>query len=334
MMQDGEGLRLPEGVEAQEKIGHGGVGDVWRGVMKVDGGEIEVAVKTLGSGATFEQEELFKHEVEATKKLVDSPSDSCPNLITVHVCNTETQTIVYEWIEQPFVKPTTMSEFVGSLPTIDALGIVRQMFLAMQQCYAVFRTNGDVKLSNFLLEKFQDDQGLDCYRLKLTDFSFADVQQLHRGSLGYISLADLTTGSIVDGSFEQFYQRRDEYGFYVSVFELLYGHKPFDISENFGDNAMFASYEYQSRLEERKSDFSVKQGSVLSKFKSKTVQPITEFFQRLILEHDKNQSRNENWLQDFEQELFALLENNDVAGIAEKPAPRFGLFGRWRGGGR
>ncbi|HYY55409.1 MAG TPA: protein kinase [Candidatus Dormibacteraeota bacterium] len=151
-----EGQVLAGRYRLLERVGEGGVSDIWRGIDERLGRE--VAIKLLHEDTDDAFRRRFTDEARRAAAI------SHRNVVTVYDAVADGQA----FIVMELVRGTTLDELVrrsGALSLSEAAGIVAQVADALDAAHARGIVHSDVKPSNVLI----DDEGV----AKLTDFGIA-----------------------------------------------------------------------------------------------------------------------------------------------------------------
>ena len=207
-------MRTQVGVyKTLEKIGEGGMGEVYRGLDTML--EREVAIKQLraefaGRGDIVER---FRTEAVTLGKL------NHPNVVTLYSFLREDNAL-YMVLE--FVRGETLDAVIrrrGALPWTEAVGLVIQALHGLEHAHVMQVIHRDVKPANVILTP----AGV----LKLMDFGIARILNTARmtrvghmiGTLEYMA-PEQVRGGAGDA-------RADLYSLAIVLYELLTGHVPF-----------------------------------------------------------------------------------------------------------
>jgi len=219
---DGSGAFLPGKFEVVDKIGAGGMGEVWR-VRRPDLG-IERAVKRLLPGRSYNRETIARmlREAQAMARL------NHPHAVVVHdVCVGDNP-----YIEMELIRGRTLDQVLhqhkGSLTTEWTAKILDQLCSVLQAAHKISIVHRDLKPSNLMLV---DDDGSGEVNLKVLDFGIskfldANPEEFHTqdgqtlGTLMYMSPEQVCSSKDVDA-------RSDIYSVGVILYELLTGCLPF-----------------------------------------------------------------------------------------------------------
>jgi len=224
LAQSLEGLLVEGKYQVLEKIGHGGMGVVYRAMHTLM--DREVALKVLHSHLVDSEEFLkrFRHEAQVASKLRH------PNAVMIYDYGT-TGTLPYLVME--FVKGDTLKDLVsreGALNPKQLLEIMDQVFSAVTEAHRLGIVHRDLKPDNFILTKGDDGK----YFARVLDFGIAKV--LHpEGSKQQTMMtqAGAFFGTPRYASPEQALgkeldPRADIYALGVILYEGLTGEVPFD----------------------------------------------------------------------------------------------------------
>lgn len=204
-----------------EKLGDGGMGEVWRGRHSYL--DYDVAIKFLKPQFAHDRDlqERFLNEGKRQARL------DHPNIVRAIDFATEAgrNYLIMKFVEGQGLD-RRIEEAGGPLPTKDAFEISYQVLSALGHAHRAGVVHRDVKPSNILI-----DHDGKCY---LTDFGIALATGQARvtrtgtviGTTHYMSPEQIRRPHAVDG-------RTDVYSFGVVLFEMLTGRPPFDAE---GDN--------------------------------------------------------------------------------------------------
>jgi serine/threonine-protein kinase len=203
-----------------EKIGEGGMGEVYRARDEHLGRD--VAIKVLPSGTLSDEKtrKRFRTEALALSKL------NHPNIATVHDFDTQEGT---DFIVMELVEGASLSEVlkVGSLPKNEISELGAQIADALEEAHDHGIVHRDLKPGNIAVTP----KG----RIKVLDFGLARMfkpvsdeattealtqEQLLAGTLPYMSPEELR-GEKAD-------RRSDLYAFGVVLYEMATGRRPFE----------------------------------------------------------------------------------------------------------
>lgn len=201
--------------QVRERLGRGGMGEVWLGFDTVL--RREVAVKTVDLGAADDAvtRERFQREALATAAL------SHPNVVTVFDAGIDATTayLVMELLAGPTLAALVAER--GALPIDDCVAWARQAAAGLAAAHRVGVIHRDVKPGNLML----DGSG----RLKVVDFGIARLAQ---ASAARLTATDTTLGSAAYMAPEQARgaaatEATDVYALGCVLTTLLTGHPPF-----------------------------------------------------------------------------------------------------------
>src|SRR5262245_57112549 len=216
--------------EIIERIGAGGMGEVWRARdTRLDR---DVAIKILppDHAHTEVQKQRFLREARAASALVH------PNIITVHEINSADGT---DFIVMEFVRGETLSALLshGRLPQPQAMGVATQILEALKTAHDAGVVHRDLKPGNIMMSA----SGL----VKVLDFGLAkriapadgNPSRQDTTSPGQLTVAGATLGTPAYMSPEQAVgdpvdARSDVFSFGVVLYEMLAGVKPFQGESN------------------------------------------------------------------------------------------------------
>jgi eukaryotic-like serine/threonine-protein kinase len=204
-----------------EKLGDGGMGEVWRGRHSYL--DYDVAIKFL--------KPQFAHDRDLQERFLNEGKRQAsldhPNIVRAIDFATEAgrNYLIMKFVEGQGLDGR-IEEAGGPLPVDEALDVSYQVLSALGHAHRAGVVHRDVKPSNILI-----DRGGTCY---LTDFGIALAAGQARatrtgtviGTTHYMSPEQIRRPHAVDG-------RTDVYSFGVVLFEMLTGRPPFDAE---GDN--------------------------------------------------------------------------------------------------
>ena len=208
-----KGTVLSDRYEIIERIGEGGMADVYRAMdNKLNR---YVAIKILKREFREDKQFVakFKQEARAVAGL------SHPNIVNVYDVGNEGQ-IYYMVLE--LVEGITLKKYIekkGHLPYKEAVSIAIQVANGIEAAHAHHIVHRDIKPQNIIISK----EG----KVKVTDFGIAKatsatttVSTAAMGSVHYMS-PEQARGGYSD-------ERSDIYSFGITLFEMLTGQVPFD----------------------------------------------------------------------------------------------------------
>ena len=208
-------LLLAGRYELRERLGKGGMGEVWRGFDTVLHREVAIKIVDLSAGEDAATAERFQREALATASL------SHPNVVTVFDAGIDGSNayLVMELLAGP-----TMSALLaarGVLPTDQVTDYARQTAAALEAAHRVGVVHRDIKPGNLML----DQAG----RLKVVDFGIA---QLIQSGAARLTAIDTTIGSAAYMAPEQARgepasEATDVYALGCVLMTLLTGQPPF-----------------------------------------------------------------------------------------------------------
>src|SRR4051794_13761549 len=206
---------LADRYELGDRLGRGGMGDVWRALDTVL--RRDVAVKTVSLDASDDSVTLerFQREAMATASL------SHPNVVTVFDAGIDGETayLVMELLPGPTLAALVNAR--GALPVDQAVDYGIQAAAALSAAHAVGVVHRDIKPGNLML----DGEG----RLKVLDFGIARLSQANAARL---TRTDTTVGSATymspeQARGEQATESSDIYALGCVLMTLLTGSPPF-----------------------------------------------------------------------------------------------------------
>lgn len=208
-----KGVILSERYEIIERIGTGGMADVYRAIdHKLNR---YVAIKVLKKEYSDDKQFVAKFRSEARSAAVLNN----PNIVSVYDVGNEDSTyyIVLELIEGITLKKYI--ERKGHLQYKEAVSIAIQIANGMEAAHEHHIVHRDIKPQNIIISK----DG----KVKVTDFGIArvatsttTVASNAMGSVHYMS-PEQARGGYLD-------ERSDIYSFGITLFEMLTGQVPFD----------------------------------------------------------------------------------------------------------
>ncbi|MBL7575272.1 serine/threonine protein kinase [Peptoniphilus asaccharolyticus DSM 20463] len=204
--------------EILEKIGTGGMGDVYKAhCHKLDR---IVAIKVLKAQYNDDNNFIRKFKRES----LAAASISHPNIVSIYDVGTEeVDSEKVHYIVMEFIDGKTLKELIadeGKIPEKRALNYLAQITEALKVAHNKGIVHRDIKSQNIMVTKD--------YRVKVTDFGIARVADnatvtatnAIMGSVHYFS-PEQARGSKVD-------HRSDIYSLGIVMFEMLTGRVPFD----------------------------------------------------------------------------------------------------------
>lgn len=200
--------------EILEKIGSGGMADVYKASDRKM--KREVAVKVLKTALTADREYVkrFQSEGQAAASL------SNPNIISVYDVGNEGSTY---YIVMELINGITLKEYIrrkGMLSARETMAISAQVAVGLRSAHARHIVHRDIKPQNIILSR----DG----KVKVTDFGIArtisdetkSVNNATLGSVHYIA-PEQAKGQICD-------ERSDIYSLGICMYEMITGRVPFD----------------------------------------------------------------------------------------------------------
>ncbi|XP_078153486.1 LEAF RUST 10 DISEASE-RESISTANCE LOCUS RECEPTOR-LIKE PROTEIN KINASE-like 1.1 isoform X2 [Carex rostrata] len=214
-------LEATEGFSESKKLGDGGFGIVYKGILK--DGRI-VAVKRLYKN-NFKSTEQFMNEVQILSGLHH------PNLVTLYgstACSSRELLLVYE-----FVPNGTIADHLhGPCSSKNALTWQIRLSIAIETANALAYLHAveppiihrDVKTNNILLD--------DCFHVKVGDFGLSRLFPL---DVTHVSTVPQGTPGYVDPVYYQCFHltdKSDVYSFGVVLIELISSKQAVDLSRS------------------------------------------------------------------------------------------------------
>lgn len=215
MIRPGQNVVLDNRYRVIEKIGVGGMADVYRGYDELLGRT--VAIKILH--ANFASDEgfvgRFKREAQNAGRL------SHPNIVNMYDVGYDQG---YHYIVMEYVEGQTLKEYIqeqGKLSVDEAVKFAVAIAEGLEHAHAMGIVHCDIKPHNMLITKSG--------RLKVTDFGIARAMNSQNtmmytnsvmGSAHYLS-PEQASGKAIDGS-------TDIYSLGVVLYEMLTGRVPYE----------------------------------------------------------------------------------------------------------
>lgn len=215
MIRPGQNVVLDNRYKVIEKIGVGGMADVYRGYDELLGRT--VAIKILH--ANFASDEgfvgRFKREAQNAGRL------SHPNIVNMYDVGYDQG---YHYIVMEYVEGQTLKEYIqerGKLSVDEAVKFAIAIAEGLEHAHAMGIVHCDIKPHNMLITKSG--------RLKVTDFGIARAMNSQNtmmytnsvmGSAHYLS-PEQASGKAIDGS-------TDIYSLGVVLYEMLTGRVPYE----------------------------------------------------------------------------------------------------------
>ena len=296
-----KGTVLTERYEIIERIGSGGMADVYRAMdHKLNR---YVAIKVLKREFREDKQFVakFKQEARAVAGL------SHPNIVNVYDVGNEgtVQFIVLELVEGITLKKYI--EKKGHLPYKEAVSIAIQVANGIEAAHEHHIVHRDIKPQNIIISK----EG----KVKVTDFGIAKaaattttVSTSAMGSVHYMS-PEQARGGYSD-------ERSDIYSFGITLFEMLTGQVPFD-----GDTTVaVAVHHIQDEIDmpsELVSGIPVSVDKIVQKCTRKKVDARYQSMEELIADLKKSLIMPD---EDFVEERSPFIEEEVAAGeISSEP---------------
>ncbi|KAF5202762.1 Receptor-like kinase [Thalictrum thalictroides] len=215
-------MEATNGFSAQNLLGEGGFGCVYKGIL-ADGRE--VAVKQLKIGGSQGERE-FTAEVETISRVHHRHLVSL-----VGYCMSEHQRLlVYDYVPNNTLyhhlhgEGTSVMDWATRLKV--AIGAARGISYLHEDCHPRI-IHRDIKSSNILLDNNFDAQVSDFGLAKLALDAFTHITTRVMGTFGYMAPEYASSGKLTEKS--------DVYSFGVVLLELITGRKPVDTSQPLGD---------------------------------------------------------------------------------------------------
>ena len=218
------GKKLDGLYEVRELIGSGGMANVYKAVMLGHNGPVPVgtvvAVKVLRQEYTHDPDLVrrFKNESKAISLL------NHPNIVKVYdvSVNDDLQYIVMEYVDGMTLREY-LNERGGKLSSRETVHFISQILKALEHAHANGVVHRDIKPQNIML--------LDNGQLRMMDFGIARISRADNqllvgkamGSVHYIS-PEQAKGDETDCT-------SDIYSVGVMMYEMLFGHLPFDADD-------------------------------------------------------------------------------------------------------
>ena len=204
--------------DLEREVGRGGMGAVWLARDTVLGRD--VALKRVGLMPGTESSDLQRAEREARL----AARLNHPHVVAVFDLVEEGDET---WLVMEYVEGITLSAFVqrdGALSPDEAAPLVRQAADALTAAHGAGVVHRDVKPSNMLVTRDGE--------VKLTDFGIARAEadasltrtRLVTGSPAYLAPEVASGSSATEAS--------DVWSLGATLFHLLAGHPPYDVTEN------------------------------------------------------------------------------------------------------
>ncbi|KAG4378135.1 hypothetical protein GLYMA_18G280200v4 [Glycine max] len=218
-------IQATNGFSAQNLLGEGGFGCVYKGLL-IDGREVAVKQLKIGGG---QGEREFRAEVEIISRVHHRHLVSL-----VGYCISEHQRLlVYDYVPNDTLHYHLHGE---NRPVLDwptrvkvAAGAARGIAYLHEDCHPRI-IHRDIKSSNILLDLNYEAQVSDFGLAKLALDSNTHVTTRVMGTFGYMAPEYATSGKLTEKS--------DVYSFGVVLLELITGRKPVDASQPIGDESL------------------------------------------------------------------------------------------------
>ncbi|KAK7374726.1 hypothetical protein VNO80_08163 [Phaseolus coccineus] len=218
-------IQATNGFSAQNLLGEGGFGCVYKGLL-VDGREVAVKQLKIGGG---QGEREFRAEVEIISRVHHRHLVSL-----VGYCISEHQRLlVYDYVPNNTLDFHLHGE---NRPVMDwptrmkvAAGAARGIAYLHEDCHPRI-IHRDIKSSNILLDLNYEARVSDFGLAKLALDSNTHVTTRVMGTFGYMAPEYATSGKLTEKS--------DVYSYGVVLLELITGRKPVDASQPIGDESL------------------------------------------------------------------------------------------------
>ena len=209
--------------EIAERLGAGGMGEVWRAIDPRLEREVAIKVLPVRGGEESREHERFVREARATSALVH------PNIITIHEINAADglDFIVMEYVRG---EPLSQALVRGPLTVARAVEYAIQIADALKVAHEAGIVHRDLKPANIMISS----SGL----VKVVDFGIAKRVALEGDEDGRTTSAPLTAMGVSIGtptymSPEQALgdavdSRSDLFSFGIVLYEMLAGQRPFE----------------------------------------------------------------------------------------------------------
>ena len=203
----------------REKIGQGGMGQVWSASKISD--ETEVAIKTMRTGGSAEDIKRFTREIEIQKNL---QSQYLVGVIDHGQCDTGEYYIVMPLFHETLADLLLAPASLTAREILDGALCISQ---ALEELHADKHqlVHRDLKPSNIFI-KDNGDWALADFGITRTNQTRITATGIVQGTLEYLDPEVLEKGWP-----QQLDLRSDIYAFGVILFELLYGRLPFRIKQ-------------------------------------------------------------------------------------------------------
>jgi tRNA A-37 threonylcarbamoyl transferase component Bud32 len=210
------GRRLNE-YEVLDVIGHGGMGEVYRGLGKDRVVAIKVLPQKFAGQSDFRKR--FAREAE-TMTLLEHP-----NIVRMYDYGETDDGIPYMAME--YVEGQELSDLLrerGQLPFETVLPFIREFAAALDYAHSKGFVHRDIKPSNIMVRSDEDGQ----LHPVLMDFGVAKIQDAHThltgtgavGTIDYMAPEQIREAGSVDN-------RADIYAMGLVLYEILTGQRPF-----------------------------------------------------------------------------------------------------------
>ncbi|GAV88937.1 Pkinase_Tyr domain-containing protein [Cephalotus follicularis] len=218
-------VKATKGFSAQNFLGEGGFGSVYKGYLP-DGREVAVKQLKIGGG---QGEREFKAEVEIISRIHHRHLVSL-----VGYCISEShRLLVYEFVHNNTLYFHLHGE---GRPVLDwatrvkvAAGAARGIAYLHEDCHPRI-IHRDIKSSNILLDTNFEARVSDFGLAKLAQDANTHVTTRVMGTFGYMAPEYASSGKLTEKS--------DVYSFGVVLLELITGRKPVDTSQPLGEESL------------------------------------------------------------------------------------------------
>eukprot|EP00271_Cylindrocystis_brebissonii_P018530 TRINITY_DN5298_c0_g2_i1.p1 TRINITY_DN5298_c0_g2~~TRINITY_DN5298_c0_g2_i1.p1 ORF type:complete len:667 (+),score=153.06 TRINITY_DN5298_c0_g2_i1:284-2002(+) len=209
----------------ENKLGEGGFGQVFRGVLP-DGRAIAVKMLTVGGG---QGEREFRAEVETISRVHHK------HLVTLlgYSISNDQRLLLYEYVPNGTLEEALHKGRKGVMPwTVRlrvAVGAARGLAYLHEDCQPrIFHR--DIKSSNILLDSQYEAKVADFGLARLASDTFTHITTRVMGTFGYLAPEYAMSGKLTEKS--------DVFSFGVVLLELLTGRLPVDTSRPSGHESL------------------------------------------------------------------------------------------------